>query len=928
MHQTTFKFFLQIFRYLFFILIVGLFSACSVERDTWYSRNWHNMLAKYNGYFLAREKMKETEQAMLKSQTENFNRILEIYAQPKPGGGLAYAAAMDEVIKKASIPIQRHKNSDWVDDSYMLIGKARYYKEDFDNAIQTFKYVNTKSPDKNTRHQALVWLLRTYTRTEEYGLAHDVIAYLKKQKLNKENLRDASIAAAYLKYRLMEYDLVRDYLYIAAPLMKKGDARNRIFFILGQLNQRFKDYEDAYASYKYVIKHNPTYDLGFHAKLNLAQVSNYRDAKERELIEKMFKKLLRDPNNVEYESKILYEMGMYEYKQNKINPALELFQKSLKTKITNPNQKGYSYLRLGEIHYEKLKKYVPAAAYYDSCVAVLDTADENYKSIVRRKNILSEFVEQYTIIETEDSLQRLAKSDTNTIYAIVDKMIEEELDKKRKEEREARKAQRRAIFGSSEDGSNDLLNNMMAGAGSADAKGQSGTWYFYDLGRLASGQSEFRKKWGNRKLEDNWRRSTKESTSASDGDDNTASKEDLAQNQPSEKGSNKDTPKPDDGKDVKEGGKKGAKEVELSKQQMREPYLANIPFTEEQLTASHERLRMALFKIGKIYDQKLEEKDNAIKSFIRLYENYKDFEKTPESVYNLCIIYQKADDKPNFEKWKAVLLNEYPHTVFAKLIENPNYLVENKARNRIISQLYAQAYEQYKKSLYIEASQGLASIKQQYPENDYADKIEVLGLLIQGKTLDINTYRQGLANFIEKYPKSSMIPFVEQLLKNCDNFITGKPLNPIPTDEDQAANGKPKVVYNTDLNKGHVFVAVFPLDAGLSEEDIKVKFSDYNNKFYSTETFTITTLLLGDNKHFLVKIQTLPSKIQAMNYLAKQQGSNGALKKQKLKGARMYVMTPDNFIIFYKSKDLNQYEEFFKKNYPMDEFEEIPTFGQ
>lgn len=918
---------LNLKKLILFSLASVILVSCSSEKEGWFPRNWHNVLAKYNGYFLAREKMKETEDGMLKSHVENFNRILEVYTQPKTGSAQTHAAAMDEVIKKASIPIQRHKNSDWVDDSYLLIGKARFYKEDWDNALATFKYVNSNSKDKNTRHQAVIWLLRTYVRTEDYGFAQDVISFLKKQNMSKHNLRDASLAAAYYEYRLKNYKRMREYLNVAVPLMKKGDAKARLLYALGQLNQRFKDDPVAYEQYKAVLKNNPAYELGFYAKLNLAQVTALDNPEQIKKTQKIFTKLLKDPKNEEYKDKILYEMGMFELKQNHVPLAVENLKKSLKAKGTNPNQKSYSYLRLGEIHYERLKKYVVAKAYYDSCVATLDTADENYKSIVRRQKILTEFVEQYQIIEKEDSLQKLAKMDTTQIFAIIDKMILAKQEQAKKAEKEAKKAERLAMLnGDAGGGGNSALDAMgsnQPAAGASIATG--GTWYFYDLMRVQSGKSEFIRKWGNRKLGDNWRRSQKESGGEEEettpGDTASAKAGETAKST----GNEADKPEAEGDKGQKSG--KGKKEDNLKT--LREPYLAEIPFSPDQLKASHEKLKPALFKIGKIYDQKLEERENAVQSFERLYKDYGDYEKTPEGVYNLCIIFRKNNDTPNYEKWKAVLLKDYPNTVFAKLIVNPNYLIENKARNQQISGLYKRCYEQYKGNLFIEAAQGIASIRNQFPQSDYEEKLELLSLLITGKTLDIRTYKSSIEAYIAKFPKSTLKPFAETLLKNCESFMAGKAGSILPPSTDSTLSGGKTTApeFSLNLDQPQLFMAIIPINS-ISEEELKTKFSDFNQKFYGTETFSVTTLLLGDNKHIILKVQMLPSKIQALNYMNKQKSESAALKGKPNVKPKYFVITQENFIKFYQSKDIKAYENFFEKNYVMEEFEEIPSFGK
>jgi tetratricopeptide (TPR) repeat protein len=208
------------------LLCLSLWS-CRNEKS-WFYKQWHNTLAHYNGYFLAREKMKEFESEQFLAYKDNYNRALEVFPFPPPGSAGGAGAAMEEVIKKASIPVQRHKNSKWVDDSYLLIGKARFYKEDWENAIQTFKYINTKFTDADVKHNAVIWLLITYTRMNDISNAKSVIAYLKKETLSKQNLREGALAFAWYYQKRKDYAQMLDYLGMAVELSPRSRETGRL----------------------------------------------------------------------------------------------------------------------------------------------------------------------------------------------------------------------------------------------------------------------------------------------------------------------------------------------------------------------------------------------------------------------------------------------------------------------------------------------------------------------------------------------------------------------------------------------------------------------------------------------------------------------------------------------------------------------------
>lgn len=903
------------------LILLLTFGGCSQEKNTWTSLAWHNTLAHYNGYFIAREKVKEFEAEQWASAKDNYNKILEVYPFPPLGSGAAANATMDEVIKKASIPVQRHKNSKWLDDSYFLIGKARFYKEDWENAIQTFKYINTKFKDPEVKHKAVIWLLNTYTRMGDFSNAKSVIAFLKKETLSKENLREGAMAFAYYYQKRKDYRKMLDYLSMAVELTPRSKRKGRLSFALGQLNQKFERDADAVKAYRTVFKCWPSFELEFFTRLNLAQVVEITNEKEIAAIRKNFKKMTREPKYEEYYDRIYYEMGVFEIKQKNLPLGLEYLRTSLKQTRSNGKQKPYTYLKLAEIHYKPLRSYVWAKNYYDSTVAGLDTADDRYRFVARRQKILEEFVKHYSTVLREDSLLKLASLDTTKLFSMLDARIKKEQEEKEKAEKKAREQADALANGSDGDALNnsafDNLNNNRPGG----AQTGSGEWYFSNPVAVANGRTEFRKKWGNRKLEDNWRRSSKESE-LDEGDNQNP---DSTQKQDPKGGDLAGG----DSKKHTDSEKKG-KEEKPSQAQLRQALLKDIPFDETARKASHDKIMVALFEMGKIYDQKLEEPDLAIEALERDVKDYPDYEKAPEAHYNLCMLYRKKSDDPNFNKHKEILLARHAESVFAKLIVNPNYLIENKQRNEIISGLYRDVFDQYKRSMFIEASNGIASIRSQFPKSDFEDKLAMLDALITAKTVDIPSYKSALQAFIRQYPKSDLQEFAKKCLENAQKGVVGIP-EPGATMSPGVANSDSSgPAFKTGLNAKQVFLALIP-SLQVPEQQLKVAFSDFNQKFYPGDGLEITTLPFGDNKHVMLKIQDLPSKIQAMYYLKKVEESGPFLSKEfKALKPILLLATRENLQLLYKSKALKEYTKFYKQNYNLKKEldDDTPDFGK
>jgi tetratricopeptide (TPR) repeat protein len=844
------------------VFISGILYSCSQYKNTFVSRNFHNTTARYNAYFLAREKMKEVEFKINQASVDDYNKVLSVFPVIQDATKSTIKPDLDDVIKKAALINEKHKNSNWLDDGFVIIGKSDFYKGEYPSAIEFFKYVNSISKDPIPRHAALILLMRTFITMEDYDNASLVIDYLKKETPDKNNLRDLSLTQAYYYQKLEEYDKALENLNVALPLIKKGDQKARVHFIIGQINQMTGNDADAYHHYRSTLKNNPTYELSFYSRLFLAQVTELEKSNDKKKIQRYFKKLLKDKKNEEYKDKIYYEMAMFEMKQENVKKGIELFKKSIAASTNNNAQKGRAYLKLGEIYYDK-EDFELSKLYYDSTVAAWDKKDKNYKGISSRQKILEEFVKQYQIVEREDSLQRLVK-DTTGLSKYIDNIIaRQEREKKEKEEREIK-------------AKND---KNKAAANTGPAISANASWYFGNASAVAQGKGEFLKKWGNRKLEDNWRRSTKEVVLTKEEE-----KEETATNVPVKE--NKD--------------EANAKARAAAKQKM----YSDLPFTTEQMTASNKRYEEALYELGKIYNLKLHEKKNAIESFEVFLTKFYPSEKTPEVLYFLYLLFsEKADGKA--ATYKAKILGEFPRSLYAKILKNPNYLSESKISNKKAAEKYKQAYEPYQQEQYLYADTLLKLITIEFPDNDIEDKITFLRILITGKTKNAIVYKKELESFISGFPESPLVAKAQELLKVSQKFIANRTSagDSIKTNE---------VRFSKDLIKPHYCVFMFFRGKVVPEKNLK-DFDDYNK---ASKIAGVTTEIFNFNDTlFFVTVKTFTGKFTSENYLLDLTEKKSFLSNYGYTKDKGFIITKDNYQLLIQSKNINSYLNFFKENY-------------
>ena len=842
------------------IIPIVLLLGCSAEKNTLVSKAYHNLTARYNAYFLAKERMKEIEAIYWQNHDDNYYNILSIFPKVDTVTATFVQEPLEDCIIKASLAIQNHKNSKWVDDSYVLVGKARYYDADFVNAIETFKYVNVNSPDDNARHQALVFLMRTFIDYQEEQNAIAVSDFLQKEKLNKNNLKTLYLTRAYLYQQRQDYNNMVQNLALAAPLLSKGDRPARLHFITGQVFQELGFESLAYEHYRESLKNNPAYELSFYARLNMAQVFELADNKDVNKARRYFSSLLKDNKNKEFRDKIYYEMAEFEMKQNNQEQAITYYKNSAQASINNNRQKSYAFHRLGQIYYEKIKDYALAKAYYDSTIAVMPHTEENYERIKKRQEILADFVQQHNTIALQDSLLLLSYMDSSALVAMADQRWA------------AQQEDIKLLAQSSRQAGGISGANFFSQMGNTET--QTGSWYFYSTASISTGRAEFVRRWGNRPLQDNWRRNK----TLVNRQANT-----FAQNEALEE---------------------EAEEIGLSEEEQRAAYrqefFGQIPFSDEARVNANMAIEEAYYTLGNIYNFNLEEPQNAKETFITLLERYPDTPHEPEVLYLLYIISNSLQPQSG-EPYKEELLSEFPNSTYAKTIRNPNYKQESEALSAELQKLYATAFNAYKGGDYTQSDSLLSFALNEYPVTDFTDNLSLLQIMLIGKTGHISQYQYRLEQFIEHFPDSELIDYARSLLDASRQFQT------------DALKARGAQSFIEDFDQTHIFVLVYDKDFTLANL-LPQKLDTLSEQNFKTMELRSGNMSLNEQQG-MIMVNEFKSMQEALAYraLVNQDGTiKNAFRENKVQD---FIITKDNFQILSKTKDIPSYVSFFEEHY-------------
>jgi outer membrane protein assembly factor BamD (BamD/ComL family) len=339
--------------------------------------------------------------------------------------------------------------------------------------------------------------------------------------------------------------------------------------------------------------------------------------------------------------------------------------------------------------------------------------------------------------------------------------------------------------------------------------------------------------------------------------------------------------------------------------------LASLPFTDEQLSVSNKKLEDAYYMLGKIYNLNLQEYENASETFLTLLERFPETEYNLEVMYFLYVI--NKDLHPEIaEKYKAILQSQYPNSLYAKLIDNPDYLKEAQLEDQQAGILYESAYKNYEYGNYDAAQTTLNNIIENYPASTFIDKAVLLRIILKGKKNEIIAYKTDLEKFIEEYNTSETLPFAKKLLDEANAYIQAV-TNPEKSVSEATGESDEATPYKYEPKDRHFFLFVLNSEK-LNTNETMVEFSDFNKANFSLEKLQVSQLLLNEDQS-LFSIKEFPSKEDAMRFYDAFQARGNFLKKYKEQNPEYFLIGTKNFPLFYKSKDISEYKTFFQTNY-------------
>jgi hypothetical protein len=769
------------YKYIILLVLGGLLIACSTKKNRFTNRAFHSTTTKYNVMYNGDLALEAGLKDLKNTYQDNYWEILPVERMQLTEEEMAPTDAKNPNFErseaKATKAIQKHsmniggtEYNPQMDEAHLLLGKTRYYDNRFIPALEAFNYILYKHPHSDKIYEAKVWREKTNLRLENEAIAiKNLKKLIKENPLKEQVLADANatLAQAYITTEALDSAVVA--LKKAEAATEFNEERARYRFILGQLYDKLNQKDSAYSAYQSVIDMNRKSPRRYVIQAHAMQAAQFDFAKGDTLafMEK-YRDLLEDRENRPYLDVINHQVALFYDKQDMDKNAVKYYNKSLRANSKDKYLTASNHRNLAELYFENAK-YLTAGQYYDSTMVYLNPRTREYKSIKKKRDNLADVIKYEGIAQTNDSILRLvAMTDTQRQAFFEDYIVrlqKQEAEALKRQEEEARKRENMANNAAAGGTGNEMFqdDSRKGGKGFADnaaqnrvalrpevssvpSLGNSGPtvsgsgnskFYFYNTATVSYGKLEFKKRWGNRALNDNWRWSAEQRSRNNQQEQDIASADPVA----------------DKGTTTKEGVTDAKYTPEF--------YIKQLPTSQVVIDSLAKERNFAYYQLGTIYKEKFKEYPRAADKLETLLTNKPEERLVLPAKYNLYKIYEIIDPK-KAEVYKQQILSEYPDSRYAEIIRNPN---SETVANGSPEAIYAALFKRYEKGELREVLAETEKNIETFEGEEIVSKFEMLKANITGRLNGLEEYKKQL-NFVSlNYPNSAEGKQAEAMLK-------------------------------------------------------------------------------------------------------------------------------------------------------------------
>lgn len=901
------------------LLVAMAAASCSPRKNTAATRRYQAFITKYNIYYNGDVHYKETLKDMEDKYEDDYSQLVLMHPveaksnpdAPQPNGNF------DRSIQKGQKAIQlrsirkrparkgkstpeqkawlkRDEYNPFLHNAWMMMGRGQYFNGDFLGAASTFFYVAkhfTWLPATVT--EAELWQARSYVSLDWLFEAEIILGRIKEEQLTSSTLREL--------YNFVKADFLihSDDFAGAVPYLKEavrmadGSQKTRLRFLLGQVYARLGDKKAAYEAFKQAgSASSAPYRTKFNARIKQSEVYSGSDI-EPEV--KALRRMTRYDRNKEYLDQVYYAIGNLYLSRGDTAHAIENYVLAAEKSTRNGIEKAISQITLGKLYFER-HEYEKAQPCYAEAVPLLPKDYPDYKLLVKRSDVLDELAVYAQNVNLQDSLLRLSAMTPEQRMEVINKIIEE-LKKKEKEEAEA--AAREEYLADQAAQGNQLQDNNT----NSFQINSDNSWYFYNTATKNAGKTEFQRRWGARKLEDNWRRRNKSEFNTDDWN--------AAANA-----------------DDEEGGEETAETKSGEEQENKEPdhaadphypeyYLAQIPETPEQKNTAHEIIQEGLYNMGIILKDKLEDYPAARVEFDRLMKDYPDNIYRLDVYYNLYLMYARQDELASAEHYRNLIVAEFPDSPYGQAMRDPGYLDNLRRMDEVQQTLYDSTYQAYLDNRNAEVHAAYGQMKEQYPLSKIMPKFMFLHALAYVTEKKPDEFNAVLRELLERYPDTDITPIASAWLKGMgqgrelqagsSGNLRGMIWN-MRLGNDSTAVAEGEAAFELKPDDKQLLVMTFATDE-VSSNELLYELARHNFKSFVVKDFDLEPINYG--RLGMIVIRDFDSMAEVDHY-RKVMTNSGDFKLPR--GVRPVVISEPNFqILISEGRSFDDYFRFLQE---------------
>ncbi len=903
-------------------LAVMTFIACSTQKNTSSSRWWHSFNARYNTYYNGSLAYIDASLEKENGNKDNFTELLPLYTVGNKNSRELGKANYDRAIEKCQKVIKLHsikkrpewnksrkktaKDIEWLNrreynpflwKAWLLMGRSQFMKGSFEEAASTFAYMSRLYATQPAIYgKAKAWLARCYTEQDWLYDAEDVITKMRRDSMNWRAVKDWDYAYTDYYIKAGRYAEAIPYLRKVIKHERRKKQKAREWYIMGQLQATLGNKAEAYKAYKRVIRQNPPYELEFNARIAMTEVM--AGGKWKQNVARL-RRMASNDNNKDYLDQVYYAIGNIYMTQKDTLKAIDAYEKGNAKSTRNGIEKGVLLLTLGDIYWTR-EDFSNAQRCYGEAIGLLDKERKDYKQLSDRSKILDELVPHTNAIHLQDSLQSLAKMSEKDRNAAIDRVIDA-LKKKEKAERDAKaesEAQQKLAENAGNTGANQNRNNTTS---TTQNNQKNGTWYFYNPMAINQGKATFQKLWGKRENVDDWQRNNKTVVAQAMGaEEMTDEMRDSLANAV-----------------AAEDSLKNITDSAQNDPHKREYYLAQIPFSEEQIKASNIIIMDGLYNAGVIFKDKLDNLPLSEKELRRLSDDYPEYEHMDNAYYHLFLLYNRMHQPEVAATYLEKLKKGFPESEWTTILSDPYFEENARFGVHLEDSLYAATYDAFKADRLTEVKNNVELSAKRFPLGVNRDKFIFFDGMAKLNGGDANGCVENMQTVVEKYPKSDVSTLAGMIINGVKE---GRKLHGGKFDISDVWERRTAVMNDSDSIKTRTFTAERNVDFSfiiayktdsINKNQLLYELAKYNFSNFLVRNFEITTEEIEGLERMVVS--GFKSYDEALQYARQLYSNNNILSLTRK--CRTIIISDSNKELLGTRYSYNDYDKFYERHF-------------